>query len=223
MDKFKDIGIIIKLNIKKILVLLLAVSCLVLLFFVCKMFVFTEKISDDEYVIINEMYSEMCRVESDLKPMQYYNEKIKKLDKQYVSDELIKDTYLYCVSVVNRGFEMFEQDYDSVSVYRYFARCNLDFTRIKALDFADNVFILSEAYFRSFQDDEEVLGQYAVYLDGILSPVSEEIVKIEQERVSEKKTALIWYIVIMLLSFSSFVGIKYYRVEKGRKNKKEIK
>ena len=64
---------------------------------VCHFFVFSDKLTYDELVVVTEYYEEIRPVETSIKSDFYVDTLLKVLDKEYILEELRKDSLTYSI------------------------------------------------------------------------------------------------------------------------------
>lgn len=170
----------------------------------------SNKLNSEEYEVVSNMYREMRYVDMGIKSDFYNQTLIKYLDKDFILEELHRDSLIYSVVVSENAFTMLSNEIVPSDIRSYISRCELNFEDIVGLETPTKLFDLYREYFSSFTDNIENLE--------VFSKKMTEIVQEEQVLIS--KTDSVRFI-IGLLVIASYMGIfvLYLKVEKYKDSK----
>lgn len=196
-------GIIIKI------IVLLIVFCIILSGY---FLVFSNKLSDTEYQKISSFYTEMILVEPNIKNDFYIEKLLKVLDKKIVLSEFKSDALIYSLTIIGNSMDM-QLDGRSFSyIYDYINRCYLSFSDFVGTEGVEKIFNVSKTFYQSSLFSEDRFEKYEEDIEGLITPLENEIVQWHREI---KISIIIVVIVYFLLLFLwIWVEIKY----KKRKN-----
>lgn len=170
----------------------------------------SNKLNSEEYEVVSNIYREMRYVDMGIKNDFYGQSLIKYLDKDFILEELHRDSLIYSVVVSENAFTMLSNEIVPVDIRSYISRCELNFEDIVGLETPTKLFDLYREYFSSFTDDIENLE--------VFSKKMTEIVQEEQVLIS--KTDSVRFI-IGLLVIVSYMGIfvLFLKIKENRNSK----
>lgn len=168
---------------------------------ICHFFVFSEKLTYDELVVVTEYYEEIRPVETSIKSDFYVNTLLKVLDKGYILEELRKDSLTYSIRVINESFKMFTEDLSTVAARNYVRRCYLDFNNFVGLDNTIELFELITSFYADSTQEVEDLETFAKFMDEIVSREYYYLNGVAAERDTNLKIAVSSYFVLLVLFY----------------------
>lgn len=188
---------------------------------VCHFFVFSDKLTYDELVAVTDCYEEMRPVNDDIKNDFYVNTLLKVLDKEYILEELRKDSLKYSIYVVNRSFELFSESLNANSTAAYVSRCELNFENFVGLENSSELFYLTLSFFQSGSQQVEDFTTFGEFMDEIVSNEYTYLNKISENR----NTNMLWFISSYFVLIIFFYFIDFNKVFYFVKNKlqREVK
>lgn len=181
---------------KKIKILVKIVSLLLVFIILLSafLFVFSKKLSDNEYKTIESFYTEMRQVEPSIKNDFYVNKLLKVLDRDIILSEFKKDALIYSLTIVGSSIDLYLDGYSFDYVCKYIKRCNLSklggFSTFVGLSNADKMIEVTESYFSTVSDNEDRLESFETEIDKLSVPLEEESLEWE----NTKKTFCIFVI-----------------------------
>ncbi len=192
---------------------------------VCHFFVFSDKLTYDELVVVTEYYEEIRPVETSIKSDFYVDTLLKVLDKEYILEELRKDSLTYSIHVINESFKMFTEDLSTAAASNYVRRCYLDFNNFVGLDNTIELFELITSFYADSTQEVEDLETFAKFMDEIVSREYYYLNGIDAERDTNFKIAVSSYFVLLVLFYcidmnkiSGFVKNNIKSLEKKNKS-----
>ena len=192
---------------------------------VCHFFVFSDKLTYDELVVVTEYYEEIRPVETSIKSDFYVDTLLKVLDKEYILEELRKDSLTYSIHVINESFKMFTEDLSTAAASNYVRRCYLDFNNFVGLDNTIELFELITSFYADSTQEVEDLETFAKFMDEIVSREYYYLNGIDAERDTNFKIVISSYFVLLVLFYcidmnkiSGFVKNNIKSLEKKNKS-----
>lgn len=168
---------------------------------VCHFFVFSDKLTYDELIVVTEYYEEIRPVETSIKSDFYVNTLLKVLDKGYILEELRKDSLTYSIHVINESFKMFTEDLSTFAASNYVRRCYLDFNNFVGLDNTIELFELITSFYADSTQEVEDLETFAKFMDEIVSREYYYLNGVDAERDTNLKIAVSSYFVLLVLFY----------------------
>lgn len=198
--------------IQKVLIVLLVYILVIL----SVLFVFSSKLSNDEYEVISEVYIEMHLRQNNIKNDFYINNLLKILDRNIILEELKSDGLYYLVNQTTNAFDMILKGYKSDYIVGYLDRSNINFDAFNKTEYLTNIQELNYFFFNNYDESDENLNVYISYFDSIVSEAEKEI--------NQVKVVRILYIIGIFISFL-IINILWNLVyiKKKLKNYKEKK
>ena len=190
MQENKKVKNIIYLGIIFLMIYLIGLTCVF-----C---VFSDKLSIEELKAVDNIYTEMRAVNPDIKSDFYVKNVIKIVDKQYVLEELRKDSLLYSIYVNEQMMNMLLDGWQISQVKAYVFRCDLDFEIFNNLEPATKLFDVYRDFVNTYNADLEFLN--------LLSEEMTEIVYAEEFNLREIRNDRI---LVGLLIVSSYIFIVF--------------
>lgn len=191
---------------------------------VCHFFVFSDKLTYDELVVVTEYYEEIRPVETSIKSDFYVDTLLKVLDKEYILEELRKDSLTYSIHVINESFKMFTEDLSTAAASNYVRRCYLDFNNFVGLDNTIELFELITSFYADSTQEVEDLETFAKFMDEIVSREYYYLNGVDAERDTNFKIVVSSYFVLLVLFYcidmnkiSGFVKNNIKSLEKKNK------
>lgn len=185
----KDVFCIIKKAVILLFVFLLFIMGIVLL---------SPKLSNSEYITISKLYKDMRAVDDSIKSDFYVDNVLKIASRNYVLEEMHRDSLLYTVAVNKNALEL--MDYSKVSrVLKYIRERDLDFDRFVDLDAVIELFDVYEGFFSIYHYDSEDLIQYSKDIDSIVQKELQYIQDFTNKRNITNIIIVFSYIVILTL------------------------
>lgn len=192
---------------------------------VCHFFVFSDKLTYDELVVVTEYYEEIRPVETSIKSDFYVDTLLKVLDKEYILEELRKDSLTYSIHVINESFKMFTEDLSTAAASNYVRRCYLDFNNFVGLDNTIELFELITSFYADSTQEVEDLEIFAKFMDEIVSHEYYYLNGVDAERDTNFKIVVSSYFVLLVLFYcidmnkiSGFVKNNIKSLEKKNKS-----
>lgn len=192
---------------------------------VCHFFVFSDKLTYDELVVVTEYYEEIRPVETSIKSDFYVDTLLKVLDKEYILEELRKDSLTYSIHVINESFKMFTEDLSTAAASNYVRRCYLDFNNFVGLDNTIELFELITSFYADSTQEVEDLETFAKFMDEIVSREYYYLNGVDAERDTNFKIVVSSYFVLLVLFYcidmnkiSGFVKNNIKSLEKKNKS-----
>ena len=192
---------------------------------VCHFFVFSDKLTYDELVVVTEYYEEIRPVETSIKSDFYVDTLLKVLDKEYILEELRKDSLTYSIHVINESFKMFTEDLSTAAASNYVRRCYLDFNNFVGLDNTIELFELITSFYADSRQEVEDLETFAKFMDEIVSREYYYLNGVDAERDTNFKIVISSYFVLLVLFYcidmnkiSGFVKNNIKSLEKKNKS-----
>lgn len=168
---------------------------------VCHFFVFSDKLTYDELVVVTEYYEEIRPVETSIKSDFYVDTLLKVLDKEYILEELRKDSLTYSIHVINESFKMFTEDLSTAAASNYVRRCYLDFNNFVGLDNTIELFELITSFYADSTQEVEDLETFAKFMDEIVSREYYYLNGVDAERDTNFKIVISSYFVLLVLFY----------------------
>ena len=168
---------------------------------VCHFFVFSDKLTYDELVVVTEYYEEIRPVETSIKSDFYVDTLLKVLDKEYILEELRKDSLTYSIHVINESFKMFTEDLSTAAARNYVRRCYLDFNNFVGLDNTIELFELITSFYADSTQEVEDLETFAKFMDEIVSREYYYLNGVDAERDTNFKIVVSSYFVLLVLFY----------------------
>lgn len=209
-----------EINIFKILKIGVVLTLLYFLIFLLSTFVFSDKLSREELIAVTDIYEEMIPVNNDIKSDFYVDTLLKVLDKQYILNELRKDSVIYSMSVSERALSMYQSTLDGEKVYQYLSRCHLDFDKFVGLDASSDIFELNESFFLNSSTDVEDLNTFGNLLVEILHNENQFLKELENDKISTISGVVISYIVLFVILY--FVKFDSLLNSKNKSSEKRV-
>ena len=180
----------------KIFIRVVIVTLIFAIIAVSMLFLFSDKLTEEEYTEISAVYKEMMSRNDDIKSSFYVDTLMKVMNRDYIIDEMVKDGFIYISNETQNAFNMVLAGYDADYVLGYFDRCYIDFTKFVNLDFVTSIQDLNRAYFEAFSEDEEMFEYYQELLNQITEPTVEYINGVNSLYTSY----FVWYIIAYVAS-----------------------
>lgn len=190
-----------EINILKILKIGVILTLLYFLIFLLSTFVFSDKLSREELIAVTDIYEEMIPVNNDIKSDFYVDTLLKVLDKQYILNELRKDSVIYSMSVSERALSMYQSSLDGDKVYQYLTRCHLDFDKFVGLEATSDIFELNESFFLNSSTNVEDLNTFGNLLAEILYYENQFLKELENSKIIIISSVIISYIVLFVILY----------------------
>lgn len=198
----------------KIMLLLLLLYTIILL---CHFFVFSDKLTYDELVAVTDIYEEMQTVNKDIKSDFYRENMLKVLDKQYILEELRKDSLLYALYVNDHAFSVFQTSKEAKTATNYLSRCDLNFSDFVNLEAAEGIIEISKSFFRRNIQTVEILALFTESMDDIIIPEQEYLAEVARVRSIKTLAVCISYFVLVIICyFTDFKKLKSIKVRSGK-------
>lgn len=148
--------------VKKFLILFL------IYFLIFSVFSFmSPHLKTEELNAVIELYDEMSRVKNDLKSDFFVHKFLKYVNKDYVVEELHRDTLLYSIEVNNRLLDLLGV-YNKTQLEKFIKNCNLDFDKFVGLDTPVELFEEYNRFVRLNSLEIEDLAEFQENFDNII-------------------------------------------------------
>ena len=146
-----------------------------LLFGLSYYFITCDRLTDNEYKEVSKLYSRMSRVDDSIKNEFYRDFALKYLDREFVLEELRKDTLEYSLIINERLIDKLIAGSVRSEILKYISNCDLDFENFKGLNVSTELFDLYRTFGNTYLPKEEY---FEIFANEVL-----EIVKDEQEYI----------------------------------------
>lgn len=156
------------LQVKSVIVVFITILFIISTY--CSSFVFTNKLSESEYLEISNLYYEM-QVVTDIRNKDYVKNDLKRIDREKIYHNLRKDSIQYAMIVSRNALELYKNGRKATDVRDYIIRCDLTFENIEGLTAAEEVFYFSKMF---FQEETTDLNRLATYSSDISKIVEKE-------------------------------------------------
>lgn len=189
---------------------------------VCHFFVFSDKLTYDELVLVTEYYEEIRPVDKSIKSDFYVDTLLKVLDKKYISEELRKDSLTYSIYVANVSFKTFTETLNARTTAEYVSRCYLNFDDFVGLENSQELFDLLTSFYLDSNQEVADLETFATFMDEIVSREYFYLNGIASERNSALLYVGLSYVVVLLACYfvdfnKVIIKVKEYNSLKTRK------
>lgn len=213
-----------KSGLFKVLKIGFVLALVYLIIGVSHFFVFSDKLTYDELVVITEYYDEIRPVENSIKSDFYVDTLLKVLDKQYILEELRKDSLTYGISVVDKSFEIFKDTLVARTAEQYVYRCYLDFDNFVGLENTQDLFDLAVSFYSSSGQAVEDLETFATFMDEIVSKEYTYLNKVSESRhTTMTRVGISYFVLIFFFYFIDINKVLNSVTTKVNKIKKEAK
>ena len=146
-----------------------------LLFGLSYYFITCDRLTDNEYKEVSKLYSRMSRVDDSIKNEFYRDFALKYLDREFVLEELRKDTLEYSLIINEKLIDKLIAGSVRSEILKYISNCDLDFENFKGLNVSTELFDLYRTFGNTYLPKEEY---FEIFANEVL-----EIVKDEQEYI----------------------------------------
>ena len=205
------------INLSKILKIGVVLTLLYFLAFLLVTCVFSDKLTRDELIAVTDIYEEMRPVNNEIKSDFYVDTLLKVLDKQYILNELRKDSIIYSMFVSERAVEMYRTTQSGDKVYQYLRRCHLDFDKFVGLEASSDIFELNESYFLRNSKYIEDINTFGNIMAEILYYENQFLEELQNSKTNTAYAIGISYVVL----FGALYFFKFDAVEKMIQKKKK--
>ena len=207
------------INLSKIFKIGIVLTLLYFLTFLLITCVFSEKLTREELIAVTDIYEEMRPVNQDIKNDFYVDTLLKVLDKQYILNELRKDTLIYSVFVSETAVEMYRTTQSGDKVYQYLKRCHLDFDKFVGLEASSDIFELNESYFLRNSKHIEDINTFGNIMAEILYYENQFLEELQNDKSQVIYSVVISYIVLFVILYL----FKYEYLENIINKKQKVK
>ena len=173
---------------------------------ICVLFVFSDKLNMEEIKAVDGIYTEMRNVDNSIKNDFYLNTLVKLVDKEYVMEELRRDTLLYAISVNEKAMSMLLEGWTYSDVRSYIYRCDLDFDMFNNLEPAAELFDLYREFFNNFSEDVDGLNILSAEMSKIVYEEELQLREISNIRNIKVFIVCVSYIGILIFINSGLVN-----------------
>ena len=161
----------------------------------------TNRLNENEYNTISNMYSRMRSVNSSIKSDFYIEKGLKILDRKIISEQLKGDSIVYCLSVSDNIMEMIKLDRDKQYIKDYIGRCDLSFNKVVGLETSQELFDVLYQFNLTYLPNDDYLQLFG---DDLVKIVEKGNMEIEHVALKNKI-----YISLVILCYILFFVLCY--------------
>lgn len=169
--------------------------------FSCFYSITVNRLNENEYNTISQMYSRMRRVDSSIKNDFYVEKGLKILDRKIISEQLKGDSIVYCLSVSNNVMEMIKLGRDKQYITDYIGRCDLSFDKVVGLESSEELFNTLYQFSLTYLPNDDYLQLFGDDLVEIVSKGNEDIKNVALKNKIMVSLLVFCYILFFILSY----------------------
>lgn len=195
-----------------------------LLFGLSYYFITCDRLTDNEYKEVSKLYSRMSRVDDSIKNEFYRDFALKYLDREFVLEELRKDTLEYSLIINERLIDKLIAGSVRSEILKYISNCDLDFENFKGLNVSTELFDLYRTFGNTYLPKEEYFEIFANEVLEIVKDEQEYILSVQKNRgLKIFVYSLLYLLLCIFVYLIEIKKITFSRVSKLKPYVKECK
>lgn len=195
-----------------------------LLFGLSYYFITCDRLTDNEYKEVSKLYSRMSRVDDSIKNEFYRDFALKYLDREFVLEELRKDTLEYSLIINERLIDKLIAGSVRSEILKYISNCDLDFENFKGLNVSTELFDLYRTFGNTYLPKEEYFEIFANEVLEIVKDEQEYILSVQKNRgLKIFVYSLLYLLLCVFVYLIEIKKITFSRVSKLKPYVKECK